>query len=314
MSMVAEPTPASFNSAITRYLAATRPPFLFATLVACLIGIATARHDGVVTNTILAGMTILLALLTHAGVNVLNDYYDAMSGTDDANGDRLFPFTGGSRFIQNGILTHDQTARFGYLLLAAAIVGGLWLSAIVGTGLLIIGLIGVFIGWAYSASPLKLNSRGLGELCVLAGFLGVIVGADFVQRRTFDSVPFLIGLPYALLVTNLLYINQFPDRKADAETGKRHWVVRLPLSLAAKVYPLLTGLALGILLVLQQHGIIPAVALLTTLPLLMSFHAAVILQQQAGRPSALLPAIRLTIAAMLAHGMLLSVVLIWSSA
>lgn len=313
MNTMAEPTPASFDSAIARYLAATRPPFLSATLVACLIGLASVVYSGLRLNAFLAGMTLLLALLVHAAVNVLNDYYDALNGTDDANTERLFPFTGGSRFIQNGILTRGETARFGYAMLVAAMAGGLWLATKAGTGLLLIGASGIFVGWAYSAAPLKLNSRGLGELCVLAGFLGVVVGADFVQRGTFELAPALIGLPYALLVTNLLYINQFPDRKADAAAAKKHWVVRLPLPFAVRVYPLLSGLALGILLTLQQRAMIPPAALLSALPLLLSLNAATILRRHANHPAALLPAIRFTIAAMLAHGILLSVLLVMAS-
>lgn len=310
MNAIAEPTPANFANPLIRYFAATRPPFLSAALVACLIGLATATYSGIAPNLLLAGITVLLALLAHAAANVLNDYYDALNGTDDANTERLFPFTGGSRFIQNGILTRAQTARFGYALLAITMLGGLWLIATVGTGLLAIGAVGLFIGWAYSAEPFKLNSRGLGELCVLSGFLGIVVGADFVQRGSFDRTPFLIGLPYALLTMNLLYVNQFPDRKADAAAGKRHWVVRLSPLQAARVYPLIAGLALGVLLMLQQRDMIPPVALFSALPLLFSLRAASILRRHAHEPAALLPAIRLTIAAMLAHGILLSVLLV----
>jgi 1,4-dihydroxy-2-naphthoate octaprenyltransferase len=263
-------------------------------------------------NLKLAVATTLLALLVHAAVNVLNDYYDALSGTDDANTDRLFPFTGGSRFIQNGILTRSQTARFGYALLAIAMLGGLWLITKVGTGLLTIGAAGIFIGWAYSAAPFKLNSRGLGELCVLAGFLGVVIGADFVQRGTFDTAPLLIGLPYALLVTNLLYVNQFPDRKADAFAGKRHWVVRLPLHAASRVYPLISGLALGVSLALVMQHRLPAITLISALPILLSMRAATILRKHAAQPAALRPAIQFTIAAMLTHGILLAVLLMWN--
>jgi 1,4-dihydroxy-2-naphthoate octaprenyltransferase len=309
---VVEPTASSFTHPLLRYLAATRPPFLTATLVACLLGLASAAHGGVLLDLKLAAATILLALLVHAAVNVLNDYYDALSGTDDANTERLFPFTGGSRFIQNGILTRSQTARFGYTLIVIAILGGLWLITKVGTGLLAIGATGVFIGWAYSAAPFKLNSRGLGELCVLGGFLGVVVGADFVQRGTFDTVPLLIGLPYALLVTNLLYVNQFPDRKADAYAGKRHWVVRLPLHAASRIYPLIAGLAMGVLLALVMQHRLPTIALISALPMLLSFHAATILRRHAAQPAALRPAIQLTIAAMLSHGILLAVLLMWN--
>ena len=112
MNTMAEPTPASFDSAIARYLAATRPAFLSATLVACLIGLASVVYSGLRLNAFLAGMTLLLALLVHAAVNVLNDYYDALNGTDDANTERLFPFTGGSRFIQNGMLTPWRNRTF----------------------------------------------------------------------------------------------------------------------------------------------------------------------------------------------------------
>jgi len=313
MSTLAEPTPASFTNPALRYFAATRPPFLSATLVACLLGLATASHNGIALNLPLAGLSIILALLLHAAVNVLNDYYDALNGTDDANTERLFPFTGGSRFIQNHILTRGQTARFGYTLLAVAVFGGLGLIVKVGTGLLAIGTTGVFIGWAYSAAPLKLNSRGLGEFCVLAGFLGVAVGADFVQRGAFDPAPLLVGLPYALLVTNLLYINQFPDRKADAAVGKHHWVVRLPLSVATRIYPALALLALLWLTGLVMTGRLPAIAILSAAPILLSFKSAAILQRHAAQPSALLPAIRHTIVAMLAHGILLAL-LLWGSA
>jgi len=312
-SAVAEPTPVSFANPVLRYFAATRPPFLSAALVACLLGLASALHGGAPVDFQLATVTVLLALLVHAAVNVLNDYYDALNGTDDANTERLFPFTGGSRFIQNNILTRSQTARFGYGLLAVAMLGGLWLITQVGTGLLAIGAAGLFIGWAYSAAPFKLNSRGLGELCILVGFLGVVVGADFVQRGAFATAPFLIGLPYALLATNLLYVNQFPDRKADAAAGKRHWVVRLPLPIAARIYPLLAGLALAVLLALVMRHALPSITLISALPMLLSFRAAIILRRHAGQPSALRPAIQLTIAAMLAHGMLLAFALWWQS-
>jgi len=95
--------------------------------MACLIGLAIAHHDGIAFDVGLAGVTLLFALLAHAGVNVLNDYYDALNGTDACNVERVFPFTGGSRFIQNGVLTLAQTRNFGFALLAGVAAAGLWL-------------------------------------------------------------------------------------------------------------------------------------------------------------------------------------------
>ena len=186
---------------------------MLASLVPCLLGFATAYYDGIAIQIGLGLATVLGALAIHAGVNVLNDYYDALNGTDALNTERLYPFTGGSRFIQNGVLTARQTAFYGTGLLVTGTVIGIALAIVAGPGLWVIGVFELILGWAYSAPPLSLNSRGLGELSVAAGF-GVLIplGADYVQRGMLSQLPLWAGIPYALLVANLLVINQFPDR------------------------------------------------------------------------------------------------------
>lgn len=308
-----EPSISEYSNAFKRYFFATRPTFLLATLAACLLGLASASQGGIMLKPLFALVTILLALLVHAAVNVLNDYFDALTGADELNEERLFPFTGGSRFIQNGLFTARQTAQFGYLLLTVVLFGGLWLVAQVGAGLLLIGGAGVLVGWAYSASPLRLNSRGLGELCVLVGFLGLVIGTDFVQRGVYSWQPIFVGLPYAILVTNLLFINQFPDYKADALAGKRNWVVRLPLAKAVTIYPLIAAFALVWLLAMVILGTLPVVALFAALPLLFSLRATGILQQYYATPAKLRPAIQLTLLAMFSHALLLTLLLFWNA-
>lgn len=306
-----EPSRATFSNLISLYFFATRPAFFTATLAACMLGFAGASYSGVAIRPLTAVITLLLAVLVHAGVNVLNDYFDALNGTDACNAERLYPFTGGSRFIQNGVLTSVQTKYFGYILLANAMLGGLWLSSQAGLGLLCIGAFGVFVGWAYSALPLRLNSRALGELCVLLGFLGLVIGTDFVQRQSFSVEPFVMGMPYALLATNLLYINQFPDRQADAASGKRNLVVRLSLTSSIWIYLLLTGSALIWIVVMVWMGMLPLLAMLAILPMLFSFQAFRELRQFAAKPEKLLPAIKLTLASMLSHALLLTLIMFW---
>ena len=190
-----EPCADRLANPLKRYFLATRPPFLLASLVPALIGLATAYAGGIMINGIMALLTIVGAVLTHAGANVLNDYYDALNGTDDQNRERLYPFTGGSRFIQNGVLTRKETAAFGLLLLALSMLLGLVLWQHSGNGLLIIGLTGLLIAWAYSAPPLALNSRGLGELSIAVAFgLMIVMGSDSVQRGSFDSLPLLAAI------------------------------------------------------------------------------------------------------------------------
>lgn len=307
-----EPRPEQFPNALATYIAATRPPFILATVMPVILGLAWVAHQGLAIHWLNAVISLLAAVLLHGSVNVLNDYYDALNGTDEINEDRVFPFTGGSRFIQNEVLSKQQMLTFGLSMMAAVLVLGLYLAWHSGSGLFWLGLTGVLIGWGYSAPPLQLNSRGLGEPCVLTGFGLLPLGAWYVQTGGFSLDVVLVSLPVGLLTANLLYINQFPDRKADIQAGKMHWVARLEPVQARWIYLLIALLAWCALLALIYAGILPSLALLALLPAVMSLQAARILLRDYGEPTRLAPAIRLTILSMLAHGFLLSVALFLS--
>jgi len=306
-----EPTPAQLTQPILRYVLATRPAFLTITVVGCLLGMALAWSDGAF-DLLRAVATLVLALLAHAAVNVLNDYCDHHNGTDARNTQRLFPYTGGSRFIQNGVLTAPQVGGYAAALFAATIAGGVWLLVSVGEALFWIGAAGLFIGWAYSAPPLRLNSRGWGELCVFLGFLLVVVGAYVVQHGTAGELPWLAGAPYALLAANILYINQFPDREADLASGKLHWVARLQPAVAARGYGLILGLATLALCAIIVTGMLPGVAALSLVALIPGVAAARLLARHAATPEQLAPAIRLTLLAAHAQPVLLAGTLVWA--
>lgn len=305
-----EPSLAALPNPALRFFLATRPPFLVVTLVGCLIGVATAYASGLNIITSTAVVTVVFALMAHAGINVLNDYYDALSGTDANNSERIYPFTGGSRFIQNGVLSMRETALYGVLLIAVVVVAGLWLTSVSAPNLFWIGVAGLVIGWTYSAPPLKLNSRGMGEACVWAGFALLAIGADFVQRGQFAAMPLIAVAGYALLVTNILYINQFPDRKADAAAGKHHWVVRLGASRARWGYLMMVIMAYGWLVTAVIIGWLPWPVLIAILPVLLSLRAARDLIFYAETPAKLAPAIQMTIAAASLHGLLLAASLV----
>jgi 1,4-dihydroxy-2-naphthoate octaprenyltransferase len=304
-----EPTLHALPNVLLRYVAATRPAFLAVTFVGCLLGLSTAAFSGVPIRPVLAGATLFLALAAHAGANVINDYYDAVSGCDATNTERQYPFTGGSRFIQNGVLSLRATGIFGYALLAAVVAAGLWLTAVSSRELLLIGLAGLVAGWSYSAPPLKLQSRGLGEFAITASWLLVVIGSDFVQRCRFSFVPFAAGLGFALLVANTLYINQFPDVKADARAGKRTLVVRLGVGRARWGYVVISALAYGWLLLMVSVGQLPGMTAIAGLPAIASLMATRQLWSSAGRPAELAPALKLTILAASTHGLLLATVL-----
>jgi 1,4-dihydroxy-2-naphthoate octaprenyltransferase len=301
-----EPTLAALPNPFLRYFAATRPAFLSVTFVGVLLGLASAAAAGAQLDPATATLTMFFALVAHAGANVINDYYDSLSGCDAANDGRVFPFTGGSRFIQNGVISQRAIGLYGYGLLAAVIPAGLWLAYISAPGLILIGLLGLLVGWSYSAPPLKLQSRGLGEFGITAGWLLVVVGTDFVQRHGFAFRPIAAGLGFALLVANVLYINQFPDIAADAKAGKRTVVVRLGASGARYGYALIALLCYGWVIAMVATGHLPALALVSLLGAVPSALALRDLWRHAGVPPRLTFAIKLTILAAVVHGLLLA--------
>ena len=274
----------------------TRPGFLLITLTACLLGLATAATAGTVQPaTALA--TLLLACVAHAGANVLNDFHDALNGADAANDGAMSPFSGGSRLIQRGEVSVTDTARWAAWLLLPLVPAGLLLAWRGGTGLLAIGAAGLALAWAYSAPPLKLMSRGLGELAVGAAWCLVVVGADFVQRGSFAPAPWWLGAGLGLMVSNILLINGFPDARADASVGKRTLVVRAGPQAAARLYLLAALLAPALPLLAVVLGAVPAGALGAWLGLPPALAAWRLLAARATQPTTLRPALVLTIVA-----------------
>ena len=310
---IAEPSVEQFANPIAAYVAATRPPFILASVIPIFLGLGYSVYDGYAINWFNAVLTLLAGVLLHAAINVLNDYYDALNGTDDLNQERVFPFTGGSRFIQNEVLTCKQTLFYGIGLVLAVLVIAIYLISQTGMTLFWLGLFGVLLGWGYSAPPLNLNSRGLGELSVLAGFGLLPLGTYLVQTGELSLMLVLVALPVGLLTANLLYINQFPDRKADIQANKLHWVARLSPNVARWGYVLIASLAWLTLVTLVVAGWLPLLALISALPAILSIKAARILLQNAERPQNLAPAIQMTILVMLAHGALLTLALVLDS-
>lgn len=291
------------RSSLVLYWRMTRPGFLLITPVACAIGLATAAACGCGFNTALAVATVLLATLAQAGANVLNDYEDARNGADAANRSAIAPFTGGAGFIQRGQASVQQTRALARGLGLALVGAGLVLASAVGGGLLLIGLAGVALGWAYSAPPFKLMSRGLGELAVALSWWLIVIGADYVQRRHFFWMPVAVGLPYALLVANILLANGLPDAAGDAAVGKRTLAVRLGARAAAGLYAWLALLAYGWVVVGVALVILPQAALWSLASAPVSAVAAVLIWQRAHTPERLRPALVLTIAACVLHGL-----------
>src|SRR5947209_5176843 len=223
---------------------ATRAPFLTATLVPVGLGLAAAAYDGPFSWK-LAALTTAGAVAVHLGINVTNDIFDTRSGADEVNVTPTM-FSGGSRVLQYGLLTMRQMSVLAAACYVVAIGSGLVLVSQSGPALLGLGAAGVLIGYFYTAPPLQLVHRGLGELAVAVGFGPIMVlGPYYVQRQRFALRPAVLSLPVALLVMLILYANEIPDRIADARVGKRTLVVRLSPNAVVKGYVAAASAAYG---------------------------------------------------------------------
>ncbi len=100
-------------AAARRAFLATRPPFLIASVMPVLIGTAWASAAFHRFNGLLFALALAATVLAHAAANVYNDVGDDLIGADAGNTDRIYPYTGGSRFIQTGLLSRapDDSPR-----------------------------------------------------------------------------------------------------------------------------------------------------------------------------------------------------------
>ena len=123
------------------YFFATRPQFFTAIILPVALGAAVAWYEYKIFFLGYFLLSLLASVFYHAGINTLNDYFDYLNGTDNLNQTGLMPFTGGSRMIQNKVMTPQETCLLGIALLMMGSVIGLYLVYERGMFLLFIGMV-----------------------------------------------------------------------------------------------------------------------------------------------------------------------------
>jgi 1,4-dihydroxy-2-naphthoate octaprenyltransferase len=243
-------------------LRTTRLPFLSATFVPVLLGIAIAASHGAF-DWWLALLTVIGGAFAHLGINVANDIFDTLSGADEANPNPT-KFSGGSRVLIYDLVTLRGLIALDIALFGAAATIGLLLVWATGSlTLLVIGIAGIAVGLAYTAPPLKLVYRGLGEIAVALGFGPImLLGAYVVQTGTLSWEAAVASVPVAILIALVLYVNEIPDRSGDAAAGKRTLPVRLSSEVVTNLYLVASLAAFALILAGALAGLFPPFTLL----------------------------------------------------
>lgn len=281
-----------------RLFHATRPKFFPASFLPVLVGTAWGVAAAGMLDGVVFAFALVATLCVHAGANVLNDVGDEDVGTDRINADRIYPYTGGSQFIQSGILTKHKMSRLGAGLIAVAAASGVVLLLLEGPVILAFGFAGVSLAVLYSIGPLRLSSLGLGEAAVAIGF-GVlpVTGAAWLQSGVVDLDVILFSLPVSAWVAAILLINEVPDIAADAATGKRTLPVRLGRDGTSVLYFALHATAALAVVILTLEGSLPLAAPLVPLALLvLAYRARAAIRRGVDDRAALTGAIETTLA------------------
>jgi 1,4-dihydroxy-2-naphthoate octaprenyltransferase len=218
--------------------------------------------------------------------NASGEVFDWDSGDDQAVAEEdRSPFSGGKRVLVDGLMTRREASATAAIAYAAGIAIGLTIAALREPRVLWIGVAGVALAWGYHAPPLKLSYRGLGELAVAIAYGPLVLsGTYLVLRRDLPTEVVLAGVPLGLAIAAFLWVNEFPDRKADALASKKTLVVRLGPARAARGFALLLVTAYATLVALPLLGCASGMLMgLAGLPVAMAAAARVLESQETRR-------------------------------
>jgi 1,4-dihydroxy-2-naphthoate octaprenyltransferase len=291
-----------------KWIVAIRAPFFTASVAPALVGVAVAFYEGYAVNWWHAALTLVGLLAIHGGTNLANDYFDHVTRDDWVNLTPT-PFSGGSRVIQEGIISPRAIFIYSLACFAVGIACGLYLWRVTpGNVVLWLGLVGVASGSLYTAVPVTIGYRGVGELFVGLNFGPLaVLGAHYVQAGHLSPAALMASVPVGLLIAAVLYINEFPDYEADKQVKKKTMIVIFGPERARYGYIILIALTYAAVAAFVAGGGLPAWALLGLLTLPLAAKAVAVLMRNYREPYQLIPANALTVLVHFATAILLSV-------
>jgi 1,4-dihydroxy-2-naphthoate octaprenyltransferase len=200
---------------------AARPRTLPVAFAPVLVGTAVAAATGE-ARALPATAALAGALLLQIGTNLANDLFDSEKGADRE--DRIGP----PRAMQLGLVTAAQMRRAIAVAFGAASLVGLYLVAVGGWPIAVVGALAIAAGLAYTGGPFPFGYHGLGDVAVFFFFGPVAVaGTHYVQALTPSLVSLGASLPVGALATAILVVNNLRDIETDARAGKRTLAVRI---------------------------------------------------------------------------------------
>jgi 1,4-dihydroxy-2-naphthoate polyprenyltransferase len=203
------------------WLLAIRPKTLSASLAPTLVGSALAFKSDHLFSLWLFVFILLAILFLQIATNLINDLIDFEKGTDTA--ERIGP----TRVTQSGLISKSTVKKMAVVSLVGATICIIPLVIKGGIPILIIGIISLFLAYAYTGGPFPLSYTGFGDIFVFL-FFGVVAVASiyFLQTNHLSFSAFVDGTQIGLLATVLIAINNLRDRAQDIKANKKTLAVR----------------------------------------------------------------------------------------
>jgi len=236
--MTAGPISLGRGGTVKKVFVMSRPPFHIVGILPFVLGTILANRLIGVFNIPVFVLSLFAVVLVMLLTYYNGEYYDIK---EDALAAKMGKnaFSGGSQIIAQNLLPRKYAKIGSYISLAIAVSIGLVLQFYFKTGIwtIVLGAIGIFLGYFYSNPPIRWVSRGVGEL-----FIGFAYGwltistAFYIQAGHFSAAANWFSIPVALSIFNVVFINEFPDYSADIQAGKKNIVVRIGKEKSVIIY------------------------------------------------------------------------------
>jgi 1,4-dihydroxy-2-naphthoate octaprenyltransferase len=206
-----------FRVARLQFLICGMALFAFGALWALLLGAPFSL------SRILLGYLVLLP--AHLSVSYSNDYFDV----EVDKYDKPTLFSGGSGVLVDHPELRKPAKWTAITLILCSLVLGIVFLLVYAFPIWFLGFVvlGNLFGWFYSAPPIRLAYRGLGELSMaisigllIPGFGYLVTSGQMNQEGLLFIIPLMLyGLAFILTV-------EIPDMGSDRLGNKRTWVAR----------------------------------------------------------------------------------------
>lgn len=241
------------NELYRNWFLASRPWSFAMTAISIGVGGAVAAIDGPFFWGFFFA-TLAGAVFLHAATNLINDYYDVLSGVD-------FVEVGTARYrphpLVEGKLLPENVRTAAYILFSAGAATGLWLAAARGWPVAALGVIGVLASFTYTAPPISYKYIALGEFSVFLMWGPLMVeGTYFVQRQAFSADALWISIPFGAIVALVLLANNLRDISHDKSRNIRTIAIVLGAQKGFYLYAALICLAYASILLMVGLGVL----------------------------------------------------------